>query len=240
MGMQLTKSTTKMKYLIVLVIALAATQAYDLDSEWESFKIKYGKNLQTGQEHDIRKSIFANNLKFIEKHNAEHDLGIHTFTVAINQFADLTNEEFVKQFTGFAASKNLPESSVEVVGELPDSIDWREKGAVTPVRNQGSCGSCWAFSTTGAIEGAYFIKTGKLVSLSEQNLMDCNRKNGGCDGGIPYYALEYVIQNGGIDTESSYPYKIKEGSEQDLQNAIGSIGPVSIGVNAACESFQFY
>merc|ERR1712055_585036 len=155
---QLTLDQPTMKSLFVLAIALVATQAFDLDSEWEQFKLKYGKNMLTGQEHDIRKSIFAANLKFIENHNAEHALGLHTFTVGVNQFADLTNEEFVKQFTGFAAADGLPETSVDVAGDLPDSIDWRELGAVTPVKNQGQCGSCWAFSTTGTIEGANFKK----------------------------------------------------------------------------------
>merc|ERR1719430_534880 len=214
-----------------------------------------------GLEHDARKNIFANNLKFIEKHNAEHALGLHTYTVGINQFADLTNEEFVAQFTGFKASDNLPESSVDFVSR-PENIDWREKGAVTAVKNQGQCGSCWAFSTTGTIEGAYFQKTGELVSLSEQNLMDCSRSNYGCNGGNPYMALLFTIRNGGIDTEDSYPYEMRQGycrynqdnigatisdakriiqgSENDLQNALGSIGPVSVAIDAAHTSFQLY
>merc|ERR1711973_411444 len=255
MGSQLKIHQLEMKVLIVLAAALVATQALDLDLEWESFKIKYGKNLLTGQEHDIRKNIFAANLKFIEKHNAEHALGLHTFTVGINQFADLTNEEFVKQFTGFAAADDVPESLVEIIGDRPESIDWREEGAVTPVKNQGQCGSCWAFSTIGTIEGAHFKETGKLVSLSEQNLMDCSRANYGCNGGFPYEALRYVINNGGVDTEESYPYemrqgycrynennigakisqakKIVQGSEEDLQNALGSIGPISVAIDAS-------
>lgn len=251
-----------MKFLVVLAIAVVATQAFDLDNEWEQFKIKYERNMLSGQEHDIRKNIFAANLKFIEKHNAEHALGHHTFTVGINQFADLTNEEFVKQFTGFAAADDLPESSVEVTVTRPASIDWRRHGAVTPVKDQGQCGSCWAFSTTGTIEGAHFKKTGELVSLSEQNLMDCSRQNHGCNGGNPYMALLYTIRNGGIDTEASYPYKMRQGScrfsknnvgaaisgakriiqgsEKDLQNAIATIGPVSVAIDAANYSFQLY
>merc|ERR1711926_54408 len=199
----------EMKVLIVLAAALVATQALDLDSEWESFKIKYGKNLLTGQEHDIRKNIFAANLKFIEKHNAEHALGLHTFTVGINQFADLTNEEFVKQFTGFAAADDVPESSVEIIGDRPESIDWREEGAVTPVKNQGQCGSCWAFSTIGTIEGQHYRKTGELLSLSEQNLVDCSHQFGdnGCNGGLMDNAFRYIKANRGVDTEASYPYE---------------------------------
>jgi len=262
MGITVEHQHHTMKYLVVLVIALTAAQAFDLDTEWEHFKLKYGRNLLTGQEHDARKNIFANNLKFIEKHNAEHALGLHTYTVGINQFADLTNEEFVQQFTGFKAMDDLPESSVEIDVERPAEIDWRQKGAVTPVKNQAQCGSCWAFSTTGTIEGAYFKKTGKLVSLSEQNLMDCSRANHGCNGGNPYMALLFTIQQGGIDTEESYPYEMRQGlcrydennvgatisgakriiqgSEADLQNAIGEIGPVSVAIDAAHSSFQLY
>jgi len=250
-----------MKVLVVLAIALAAAQAFDLDTEWENFKIKYGKGLLSSQEHDTRKNIFANNLKFIEKHNAEHAQGLHTFTVGVNQFADLTNEEFVQQYTGFMPVDGLPESDV-VVGDLPDSIDWRQKGAVTPVKNQGQCGSCWSFSAVGTIEGAYAIKTGNLVSLSEQQLMDCSRLNHGCNGGNPYVALLYAYLEGGVDTEESYPYeerqgrcrfdknnigakitgskRIEPGSEADLQNALGNIGPVSVAIDAANPSFQLY
>merc|ERR1712142_727518 len=262
MGITVDEQQHIMKFLVVLAIALTATQAFDLDTEWEHFKLKYGKNLLTGQEHDARKSIFANNLKFIEKHNAEHALGLHTYTVGINQFADLTNEEFVQQFTGFKAMDDLPESAVEIVGDRADSIDWRQMGAVTPVKNQGQCGSCWAFSTTGTIEGAYHKKTGKLVSLSEQNLMDCSRQNYGCNGGNPYLALMFTISQGGIDTEESYPYEMRQGqcrfdennigatitgakriiqgSEEDLQKAIGEIGPVSVAIDAAHPSFQMH
>jgi len=251
-----------MKFLFVLAMAFVATQALDLDSEWEQFKIEYGKTLLTGQEHDMRKNIFAANLKFIERHNAEHALGLHTFTVGINQFADLTNEEFVKQFTGFVAADDIPETSVELTEGRPSSIDWRLKGAVTPVKNQGQCGSCWAFSTTGTIEGAWFKRTGQLESLSEQNLMDCDYKNHGCNGGNPFMALLYTIRNGGLDTESSYPYRMRQGqcefkrnsvgatitgakriiqgSEEDLQNAIASVGPISVAIDAGHTSFQLY
>jgi len=252
-----------MKFLLVLVVAFAAAQAFDLDTEWEAFKVKYGKNLLTGQEHNARKNIFANNLRFIEKHNAEHALGLHTYTVGVNQFADLTNEEFVEQYTGVKPMEGAKETAIEVVGDIPESIDWREKGAVTPVKNQGPCGSCWAFSATGTMEGAVFKKTGKLVSLSEQNLVDCSTiRNHGCHGGNPYFALMYTVVNKGIDTEESYPYEGKQSAcrydennsgarilggvqiaindEEGLKKAIGTVGPVSVAIDASHYSFQLY
>lgn len=148
--------------------------------------------------------------------------------------------------------------------DIPDAIDWREKGAVTSVKNQGRCGSCWSFSTTGALEGQKFMKTGNLVPLSEQNLIDCSRSYGnqGCRGGWMDQAFTYVQRNGGIDTEESYPYQgtegicrynqrnvgaqvqgivdIPEADENRLKEAIATVGPVSVAIDASNESFRHY
>ncbi|XP_068943858.1 procathepsin L-like isoform X2 [Petaurus breviceps papuanus] len=147
---------------------------------------------------------------------------------------------------------------------VPQSVDWREEGYVTPVKNQGNCLSCWAFSATGALEGQWFRKMGKLVSLSEQNLVDCSLDEGniGCRGGFMTNAFEYVMKNEGIDTEESYPYEGKEGNcryepensganvtryveipsgeESALTEAVAIAGPVSVAVDASHSSFQFY
>ncbi len=209
-----------------------------------------------------RYSIWKSNLDFVTKHNSEE----HSYTVGMNQFADLTNEEFASTYFGFrmpAGAQVEPVYEPTVPGALPTSFDWRTKGAVTPIKNQGQCGSCWAFSTTGSTEGCHFLKSNKLVSLSEQNLMDCSTAEGnqGCEGGLMTQAMDYIIQNGGVDTESSYPYKaidenchfktadvgatlakytnVQSGSEAKLQDTV-SLGPVSAAMDASQTSFQLY
>lgn len=188
----------------------------------------------------------------------------------MNHYGDLLPHEFsglmngyrmdLKQSSGLRGAHYITPANVE----LPKNVDWRTGGAVTPVKNQGQCGSCWSFSTTGALEGQHFRKTGKLVSLSEQNLIDCSTSYGnhGCNGGLMDFAFAYIKDNGGIDTEESYPYEgeddtcrynkrnrgatdigfvdVPQGDEDALKGAIATIGPVAVAIDASQSSFQFY
>lgn len=190
----------------------------------------------------------------------------------ITKFMDMTEEDFAATYLSkkMMSRENAPSFIQKVedypVRDLPTSWDWRTKGAVTPVKNQGACGSCWAFSTTGNVEGAWFLKTGKLSSLSEQNLVDCDKEcdsqgdcDAGCNGGLMWNAFEYIIKNKGIDTESSYPYegiddtcrfnkanvganitswKMAPTDENQLAQWLIDNGPVSIAINAG--PMQYY
>jgi cathepsin L len=228
----------------------------------------HGKNYASKQEHSYRFAVYKQNLAFIESHN-RLSLG---FTVAMNKFGDLTNLEFASIYNGLNvnASQRIQSKNVHFAphGWVPtaDVVDWRTKGAVTPVKNQGQCGSCWAFSTTGSVEGAWKLKKGALASASEQQLVDCSSDQGnmGCDGGLMDSAFQYIISRStkGIDTEDSYPYTAQDGdcaadsgsfastissfkdvqakSESALQNAIQTVGPVSVAIDASQSSFQFY
>jgi len=256
-----------MKTLFAFACLVLASHgaSLELNSEWENFKLNFERNFASASEHDLRRAVFAENLKLINQHNAEHALGLHTYRLGINKFADMTNEEFVMQFNGYVAPSNLPEAEAEEdidISSLPKSVDWREKGYVTPVKNQEQCGSCWAFSAVVTMEGAYFKKTGKLVSLSEQNLVDCVTHSYGCNGGWPKDGIKYAIKNHGIDTEKSYPYTARDGkchfsksnvganftkvkevkskSEHALTKAIANVGPISVAIDASHYSFQLY
>ncbi|UJR12560.1 hypothetical protein I4U23_016736 [Adineta vaga] len=241
-----------------------------LDSTWSLFKRTYEKQYASNAEEITRRSIWEDHIALIRKHNLEADIGLHTYTLGMNKYGDMTNKEFVKQMNGLKRSSNVSFSGTcdQYVAptnfKRPTTVDWRTKGYVTPIKDQGQCGSCWAFSTTGALEGQHFAKTQQLVSLSEQNLVDCSTDYGnyGCDGGLMDNAFKYIKENNGIDTETSYPYEarddtcrfntknvgatdtgckdVKQYSEDDLQDAIATVGPVSVAIDASQTSFQLY
>merc|ERR1712003_75482 len=156
----------------------------------------YGKTYSTALEEEQRFQIFKINVDLIYSMNNMN----YSFQLGVNEFADLTVDEFASTHYGISKPGelwgSLPNLGTHTYdGEpLDASVDWTTKGAVTAVKNQGQCGSCWAFSTTGSIEGAHFLKTGKLVSLSEQQLVDCSTKfgNQGCNGGLMDDAFKYI------------------------------------------------
>ena len=246
----------KLATYLALVGSTSATILSSGDHEFIKFVAEHGRSYGTREEFEFRSEIFKQNLAFIEDHNSKN--GEHA--VGVNFLADMTEQE-KSRLLGFKGN-NKTASNAQSYAHLAveDEINWVTKGAVTPVKNQGQCGSCWAFSTTGAIEGAEFVATGKLQSFSEQQLVDCSKKNAGCNGGLMDLAFEYV-ETDGIELESTYPYTGKDGtcthdksksagtvksyvdvtpeSPADLKGALHN-GPVSVAIEADKLVFQFY
>ena len=207
-----------------------------------------------------RLKIFHDNLEFINNHNLENN----TYELGINNFADMSNDEYIKYVSSINYNNlrnNVCKSQVSQSGSYPPSIDWRDKNAVTPVKDQGQCGSCWSFSTTGAVEGIYSITNGTLKSFSEQQLVDCSYSYGdlGCNGGLMQNAFTYIHDNG-ITLEDAYPYTATSsrfscqkftpvtyvsGCENVIANELQltySVAkqPVSVSIEADSRSFQLY
>ncbi|KAK4437908.1 Cysteine proteinase RD21A [Sesamum alatum] len=234
---------------------------------YESWLAKHGKSYNVIGENEKRFEIFKDNLKFIDEHNAAD----RPYKLGLNRFADLTNEEYRMMFvsgrvdrkTKLMSRKASDRYAFKAGEELPESVDWRKKGAVAPVKDQGQCGSCWAFSTVAAVEGINQIVTGNMTLLSEQELVDCDRKfNEGCNGGLMDYGFQFIIDNGGIDTEEDYPYRARDGTcdtyrknakvvsidafedvpendEKALMKAVAN-QPVSVAIEAGGRAFQLY
>jgi len=247
--------------LLVFLLATVCINALTTEHSFQSWMSKHNKNYANEAEYVYRLGVYRSNLEFIEEHN-RLNVG---FSVAMNQFGDLTVREFSSIYNTYQMDSNKTSNVVELANiQILGDIDWRSQGAVTGVKNQAQCGSCWAFSTTGSLEGQWKIKRGNLVSLSEQQLVDCSRSYGnyGCSGGLMDNAFKYIQANGGIDTEDSYPYTARDGtsclfkpanvaakvsgfsdvpsqSESGLASALNG-QPVSVAIDASHSSFQFY
>jgi C1A family cysteine protease len=231
-----------------------------VDYQFMDYVSQYGKSYGTTAEFEFRKAVFAQRLQDIEEHNSNNEM---TSTVGINLFSDFTSEE-LKKMMGFKKMETVADvHSAEFSTEnLAESIDWRTLGAVTPVKDQGQCGSCWSFSTTGAMEGAHHLATGNLISLSESNLVDCSWLNHGCNGGSMALAFMYA-ESHPLMTEEAYPYtpstglfkckyakasgvvgvstyaNVKVNSADQLKAAL-NVGPVSIAIEADQTVFHAY
>ncbi|KAK1423905.1 hypothetical protein QVD17_19215 [Tagetes erecta] len=183
-------------------------------NHFEVFKRKFGKLYASQEEHDYRFSVFKTNMRRAMRHQKLDPLAVH----GVTRFFDMTSSEFRKRL-GLRSRVRVPgdasKAPILPTSDLPGDFDWKEHGAVTEVKDQGSCGSCWAFSTTGALEGANFLATRKLESLSEQQLVDCDHEcdpeeegscDSGCNGGLMNSAFEYTLKAGGLMREDDYPY----------------------------------
>uniref|UniRef100_A0A8D2NJE8 CATS protein n=1 Tax=Zosterops lateralis melanops TaxID=1220523 RepID=A0A8D2NJE8_ZOSLA len=205
--------------LALLVLALGHPDPA-LDQHWELWKKSYGKEYHP-KEDSLRRLTWEKNLWLVTLHNLEHSLGLRSHTLGMNHLGDMTSEEVAASLTGLQLPPGPrrnppPQPKFRAVGDIPEELDWRDKGCVTEVKNQGACGSCWAFSAVGALEAQVKLKTGNLVSLSPQNLVDCSGMYGnkGCGGGYMTNAFQYIIDNGGIESEESYPYTAQVGPSQ--------------------------
>jgi len=243
----------------------------DLKMVWDDWRQYFGKKYVTIDEEYRRFGIFLQNIQKIALWNTNSDNGA---SLRPNQFTDLNTDEFIQYVhgkNGKCYSGKRPQYTVggqkvkssEPVN-LPASVDWTTEGVVTPVKNQGNCGSCWAFSATGSIECESAIKTGKLYSLSEQQLVDCSSAEGnaGCDGGEMDDAFKYVIKNGGLCSETEYPYKGVDGKcasstcgtkydpissysdvtkrDESALLTAAAAGCVSVAIEADQFAFQYY
>jgi len=252
--------------VVAATFACVSAQSPDYKALWEQFKSDYERPYLIGSSDESERfGVFKSNVDIITAENAK---GL-SYQLGINQFADLTSEEFAQTYARGVKAKTVwgdlpkvpfPNMSEEV---LSDSVDWVAKGAVTPVKNQGRCGSCWAFSTTGSVEGAYQRASGKLVSLSEENLVQCDHDGDqGCNGGLMDNAFGWIKHNG-ICAEADYPYTSGSGvegtctkgckpvvtvtgytdvpsnDENALKTAVAN-GPVSIALEADKLPFQLY
>ncbi|KYN27092.1 PREDICTED: uncharacterized protein LOC108757840 [Trachymyrmex cornetzi] len=228
---------------------------------FDNFITTYNRTYSSSEERNLRFKIFRENLNFIEMLR-KNEQG--TGRYGVNMFADVSQKEFRTRYLGLRpdlrSENEIPLPKVEIPDiDLLPTFDWRQKGVVTPVKNQGQCGSCWAFSVTGNVEGQYAIKHGQLLSLSEQELVDCDNLDEGCNGGLPDNAYRAIEQLGGLELESDYPYEAENekchfkqnlvkvelasavnitSNETQIAQWLVRNGPIAIGINA--NAMQFY
>ncbi|KAL6559343.1 hypothetical protein OROGR_004460 [Orobanche gracilis] len=264
--------------LLSFLLIIRLSKSFDFhEAELETEEKLWDLYERWRSHHTVSRSMDEKHRRFnVFKANARH---VHDFNnkdepykLKLNKFADMTSHEFMSIFAGSKVKHHrMLQGSVrgngtfmyEDVQSVPPSVDWRKKGAVVPVKDQGHCGSCWAFSTVVAVEGINHIKTNKLVSLSEQQLVDCDiQVNQGCNGGLMDMAFDFIKKKGGITTDKNYPYKGKDGkcdlekskspvvtidghenvpvNDEDALLKAAANQPVSVAIDAGGYGFQFY
>ncbi|XP_076749125.1 C1 family peptidase 26-29-p [Xylocopa sonorina] len=236
-----------------------------VNEAFEQFKKNHNKEYANHVDELMRKEVFRQNLRFIQSTNRANK----GYKLGVNHLVDRTELELKalrgKQYTkGPKGGQAFPYNAQIEVADVPDSIDWRLYGAVTPVKDQSVCGSCWSFGTTGAVEGAYYMKYGKLVRLSQQALIDCSWGfgNNGCDGGEDFRSYQWIMKHGGLPTEDDYGgYLGQDGychinstqmtakitgyvnvpsDANAMKVAIAKHGPISVAIDASHKTFSFY
>ncbi|XP_068128655.1 procathepsin L-like [Hyperolius riggenbachi] len=253
------------KYLLVLsAIFLCVSCSLLLDQEWKAWKSKHEKTYATPYQEEFRRKAWEQTWHKVQKHNQKYEEGLTKYTMAVNTFADLTQEERDSKSCLSGKGKPFRQTETPVHSyvkdfDLPESIDWRDKNCVTPVKDQGLCGSCWAFSAIGVLESLHCIQTGELVQFSEQQLVDCDDTDDACCGGFPKNALRHVIHNG-IMKAKDYEYAAKQSAcaykpdeaikfnvskyyilegEDNMASSVALGGPITVGLGAGGD-FHLY
>ncbi|EFA01283.1 uncharacterized protein LOC658343 [Tribolium castaneum] len=263
-----------MHTLAVLLLCAYSSQALLpenlVEEEWNKFKAMHARAFFDPLEETFRKSLFTKNLEIVEEHNERFRNGSETYEMGVNKFSDFTDEE-LSNLTGLQVPLEFEQPLNETEDPLlpslgrgiSASLDWRQRGGVTPVKNQGQCGSCWAFATIGAIESHYKIRHKRAISLSEQQLVDCVGRGGGCGGGWIPTAYSYIARNKGVNYNRDYPYLGRNGkcryrsskphiairsyaainnnnNEERVRRLVATKGPVSVAIHVDSRTFHKY
>ncbi|XP_064383110.1 procathepsin L-like isoform X2 [Halichondria panicea] len=269
----MSKASLLLLVLSVTLVLSAASLApkYQFIEEWQLWKTKHTKYYDSDREELERHLVWLSNREYIQQHNVNYRAGVLGFKLALNKFADMTNSEYAAQYLTYKSwdKSSKHNAKVEIYvpptfSSWPEFVDWRQKGAISDVKNQEDCGASYAFASIGALEGFYSLAYGKSAGLSEQNIIDCSlpEGNNACYGGNMYNTFMYIVFNDGVNTEEYYPYKgvqmpcnfsyeeigatmsgiviIRAGSETDLQAAVAFAGPVTVAVDASSTEFRFY